>query len=162
MVSRETLKQVACARIDERREEIIGIAKTILAHPETGFTEEKTSRLVRERLQEQGVPHRSGLALTGVKGCIERGGGPGPRVAVLGELDSLRVQEHPYADPITGAAHACGHNAQVAMMLGAVIGLNTPQVLNALCGVIVPYAVPAEEFIEVERRLLLREQGKID
>ena len=54
MVSRETLKQVACARIDERREEIIGIAKTILAHPETGFTEEKTSRLVRRGFRSMG------------------------------------------------------------------------------------------------------------
>ena len=59
--------------------------------------------------------------MTGVKGRLEGGAGPGPRVAVLGELDSLLVFEHPHANADTGAAHACGHHAQIGMMLGATI-----------------------------------------
>jgi amidohydrolase len=83
-------------------------------------------------------------------------------VAVIGELDSLRVPEHPYADPVTGAAHACGHHAQIGMMLGTVIGLLSSGVLAELSGRVVPFAVPAEEFIEAERRMALREQGKLE
>ncbi|MCS5668093.1 MAG: peptidase dimerization domain-containing protein, partial [Dehalococcoidia bacterium] len=88
--------------------------------------------------------------------------GPGPAVAVIGELDSLVVTKHPHADPETGAAHACGHHCQIGMMLGATMGLLTPEVVSQLSGSIVPFAVPAEEFIEVEQRLEMRDQGKLE
>ena len=55
-------------------------------------------------------------ARTGVKGWLWRGAGP--RVAVIGELDAVLSPGHPFADKATGAAHACGHNAQLASMLG--------------------------------------------
>ncbi|MEE8443503.1 MAG: amidohydrolase, partial [Dehalococcoidia bacterium] len=156
------MKQAAVAAIEERKEEIIGIAKTILDNPETGFTEQKTSRLVQEKMTAMGIPFESGLALTGVKGSVEGKAGPGPSVAVIGELDSLRVLEHPHHDEVTGAAHACGHHCQVGSMLGAMTGLLVPEVINNLSGRIVPLAVPAEEFIEVERRMKLRDEGKIE
>ena len=72
------------------------------------------------------------------------------------------VSEHPHADPDTGAAHACGHHCQIGMMLGALTGLMVPEVLEQLSGEIVPFAVPAEEFIQVTRRLELREEKKIE
>ncbi len=156
------LKQQACATIEGKKKEIIGIAREVLSHPEPGFTETKTSLLVARKFDELGIPHRTGLAITGVKGRIPGGGEPGPRVAILGELDSLLVEEHPFADPDTGAAHACGHHCQIAMMLGAVMGLLTPEVLARLSGEIVPFAVPAEEFIEVERRLQRRAEGRLE
>ena len=156
------LKQAAVAAIEERREEIIGIAKIVLENPETGFTEQKTSGLVQERFQSMGIPFRTGLAITGVKGVVEGKAGPGPTVAVVGELDSLRVWEHPHHDEVTGAAHACGHHCQIGSMLGAMVGLTVPKVIDSLSGRIVPFAVPAEEFIEVERRLRLREEGKLE
>ena len=162
MVSREELKRRACYAIDRRKSDIIGIAKDILRHPETGFNERRTSRLAAQKLSELEIPYSEGLALTGVKGKLQGGAGPGPSIAILGELDSLLVSEHPEADPSTGAAHACGHNAQVAMMLGATIGLQSPHVLQDLWGCIVPFAVPAEEFVEVAQRLELREAGKLE
>ena len=109
-----------------------------------------------------GIQHESGLAITGLKGRIAGGAGPGPAVAVIGELDSLVVTKHPHADPETGAAHACGHHCQIGMMLGATMGLLTPEVVSQLSGSIVPFAVPAEEFIEVEQRLEMRDQGKLE
>ena len=156
------MKQAAIAAIEERKDEIIGIAQHILRNPETGFTEQKTSKLVQEKFQAMGIPFQNGLALTGVKGAVEGGAGPGPSVAVVGELDSLRVLEHPYHDEVTGAAHACGHHCQIGSMMGALIGLMAPDVLPNLSGRIVPIAVPAEEFIEVERRMNLRESGSIE
>jgi len=100
------MKQAAIAAIEERKDEITGIAQHILRNPETGFTEQKTSKLVQEKFQSMGIPFQNGLAITGVKGAVEGGAGPGPSVAVIGELDSLRVLEHPYHDEVTGAAHA--------------------------------------------------------
>jgi amidohydrolase len=162
MPSVAEMKQAAFTAIEERKEDLIGIAKTILKNPETGFTEQKTSRLVQEHLQSMGVPFQSGLAITGIKGFVEGGAGSGPSVAVIGELDSLRIWEHPFHDDVSGAAHACGHHCQIANMLGAMTGLLVPEVVNNLSGRIIPMAVPAEEFIEVERRMRLREDGKLE
>ena len=103
------LKSIARAAIEDRAEWLIDAAKTILDNPEPGFTEVKTSRFVSEKMSELRIVHQSGIALTGLKGVVQ-GGKPGPTVAVIGELDSLRVLEHPHADPETGAAHACGHH----------------------------------------------------
>ena len=162
MPSRDDLKNKACDAIEQQKSDIIAIARDILQHPETGFKEQRTAQLVTKQFDKMKIPYRDGLALTGVKGSLQGGAGPGPRVAIIGELDSLLVSEHPHADPNTGAAHACGHNAQIGMMLGATIGLRTPEVLHELSGSVVPFAVPAEEFVELEHRLALREAGKLE
>jgi amidohydrolase len=74
----------------------------------------------------------------------------------------LIVNEHPFANPKTGAAHACGHHCQIAMMFGAAFGLMQPDILSALSGRLVFMAVPAEEYIEIEYRDSLRREGKIE
>ena len=162
MATIDELKRAACAAIDRRSDEIIAVSKDILEHPEPGYSEYRTARVVAEQFAKMGVKFRAGLALTGLKGAVSGGKGSGPRVAIIGELDSLIVEGHPHADQDTKAAHACGHNCQIGMMLGAVTGLMEPEVLSELSGEIVPFAVPAEEFIEVARRLDLRESGKIE
>ena len=160
MAEIDELKAKAQAAIDGRRDWLIDIARAVLDNPEPGFCEVKTSRLVGDKLNELGIDHESGIALTGIKGYL-RGGGPGPTVAVLGELDSLRVLGHPHADPQTGAAHACGHHCQVGMMLGVAVGLQVAEVKRALAGNVALMAVPAEEFIDVEYRWGLRQDGKL-
>ncbi len=162
MLTVQELKRRACETIEKRKKEIIGVAQQILDHPEAGFREYRTAGLVAQKFNELQIPHESGLALTGLKGRIPGGAGPGPSVALIGELDSLVVTEHPHADPATGAAHACGHHCQIGMMLGATAGLLNPEVLSQLNGEIIPFAVPAEEFIEVEQRLELRSQKKVE
>ena len=158
----EEIKKLACETIEKNKKHIIGVAQQILANPEAGFREVKTAQLVAQNFEDLGIPYQGGLALTGLKGRIPGGAGPGPTVAVIGELDSLVVTEHPHADPNSGAAHACGHHCQIGMMLGATMGLMTPDVLSQLSGQIVPFAVPAEEFIEVEQRLEMRENGQVE
>jgi amidohydrolase len=159
--SKEELKHQVFQEIDSRADEIINLSQTILNHPEPGFREIKTSQLVAGKFAELGIPFRAGLALTGVRAELI-GGSAGPTMALLGELDSLIVNQHPLADPQTGAAHACGHHCQIGMMLGATIGLMQPPVLSALSGRIVLMAVPAEEYIEIEYRDSLRQEGKIE
>ena len=154
-------KRRAGAAIDARRDWLIDVAKTILGTPETGFQEFRTSRLASRKLDELGIPHDTGIAVTGAKGYIP-GGRPGPTVAVIGELDSLRVPGHPHADPETGAAHACGHHCQIGMMLGVAVGLGVPEVRDSLSGRVALMAVPAEEFIDVEHRWALRREGRVE
>ncbi len=160
MPSGEELKTKVCREIDSRAGDIINIAKTILMTPETGFREVKTSQFVCRKFAELGIPYKNGLAITGVKGAVS-GGTPGPTLAVLGELDSLIVPDHPFADKTTGAAHVCGHNAQIAIMLGVAAAVTKSGILSTLAGRAVFIAVPAEEYIELEFRDDLRKQGKL-
>jgi len=154
-------KRLVCEEIDRRGEEIIAVAREVLAHPEPGFRETKTARVVADRFRALGMAPKEGIALTGVKARLETGR-PGPNVAVMGELDSLIVPGHPHADPETGAAHACGHHCQIASMLGALVGLLPCDVLGNLSGNITFIAVPAEEYIEIEWRNQLRVEGKLE
>ena len=161
MPSKEELKLRVFQEIDSRADEIVTLAKTILAHPEPGFRETKTSHLVATKFAELGIPFRAGLALTGVRGELI-GGTAGPSLAILGELDSLIVNEHPHADASTGAAHACGHHCQIAMLMGAAMALSQSDVLSELSGRLIFMAVPAEEYIEIEYRDSLRRDGKLE
>ena len=161
MSTREELKGRVCAAVDRSRDDIFAIADDVLRHPELGFKEHWTSARVARAMREMDVPCRSGLAITGVKGYLNSAE-PGPAVALLGELDSVLVPDHPFADPQTGAAHACGHPLQLAAMLGAGMGLVRSGVLAQLAGRVVLFAVPAEEYVEIEYRLELARQGKIE
>ena len=159
--SLQALKREVCAAIDRRGEELVRIADDIYHHPELGFKETRTAAIVAGFFERLGLPHREGLALTGVKARLQ-GGRQGPSVAVLGELDSLAVAGHPAADPLTGAAHACGHNAQIAMLLGTAAGLVDAGAAPHLAGDAVFFAVPAEEYVEVEFREGLAQEGQIE
>ena len=161
MSTTEELKSAALAEIDRRGDELVRVAKTILENPEPGFREQKTSRLVAEQFRKLDVPFEDGIAITGLRGTLA-GNAPGPTVAVMGELDSLIVRGHPHEDPDTGAAHACGHHCQIAMMLGVGAGLKASGVMEGLSGRVALIAVPAEEYIEVEYRDGLRDRGEIE
>jgi amidohydrolase len=161
MTGKDELKRAVCDAIDRYGDEIIELGETILHHPETGFNEVKTAALIAERMRALGLEPQIGLAVTGVKGRL-KGKMPGPRLAFIGELDSLRTSDHPLANPQTGAAHSCGHNAQVAGMLGVAMGLSEIGASDHLAGDLVFLAVPAEEFIDVEERLHRKERGEIE
>ena len=161
MPSKEDLKSRAAEIIDSKADYLTALARTILAHPEPGFRETKTAKLVAEQFGALGLQPRSGLAVTGVR-ADAAGCAPGPTLAILGELDSLIVADHPHADPETNAAHACGHHCQIGMMLGAATALTNSDILDYLSGRLAFMAVPAEEYIEIEYRDGLRRDGKIE
>ena len=150
--TKQDLKNNVCKAIDRNAERIIGLGERIRRQPELGFKEFKTARLAEETLSELGLKPRSGLALTGVR-AEAAGVKDGPTFALLGELDGLVVAGHPIADPETGAAHACGHNAQMAGLLGAAMGLCEARAFEHLAGRVVFFAVPAEEYGDVEWRV---------
>ncbi|MGI6620490.1 MAG: amidohydrolase [Bacillota bacterium] len=159
-MKKEDLKRQVLEQIDKHSHKIIELGHKIMANPELGYKEFKTSAMVRESLLDLGLEVTEGLAITGVAGVLssERSG---PHVCIMGELDAVVCPGHPYADPITGAAHACGHNGQVASMVGAAMGLVYSGAIEHLSGKVTFLGVPAEEYVEVEYRQNLRKQGKI-
>jgi amidohydrolase len=161
-MTRDELKQRVYAAIDRRAPEIIGLGEQIRQHPELGFKEVKTARLVEETFGRLGLSPKSGLALTGVRADAAGRAGAGPTFALLGELDGLVVTGHPVADPQTGAAHACGHNAQVAGLLGAAMGLLDSAAFDHLAGRVVFFAVPAEEYGDIEWRVAQARAGRLE
>src|SRR6185503_3905345 len=148
--------------IDRRSEEIIRLGEEIKRNPELGFKEVKTAALVEETFRKAGLQPKTGLAMTGVRADAAGRAGDGPTFALLGELDGLVVHGHPIADPKTGAAHACGHNAQVAGMLGAAMGLLDAGAFEHLAGRVAFVAVPAEEYGDIDWRVEQVKAGKLE
>ncbi len=146
--------------VDENRARILSAERYIWNHPETGFKEYKTSAYLAEQFEALGYTLSYADGITGFTTEIDTGL-PGPTVLVLGELDAIICPGHPESDPVTGAVHSCGHNAQSAALLGVAAALKSPGVLDGLCGKIRLCAVPAEELLEIEYRSGLRAEGKI-
>ena len=163
MTSTDTssMRAVALRAIDDATRDLITDAKNVYSTPETGFNEHKTAAYVKQRLQSIGFVVETGIARTGMKAVL-RGAKPGPTVAVIAELDALRVPTHPGADAESGAAHACGHHAQIGSMLGVATALSAPELRNALSGNVAFIVTPAEEFIDIKERLALRASGEIE
>ncbi|MDR3121215.1 MAG: amidohydrolase [Clostridiales bacterium] len=148
-------------RIDEHREEIIAFARDIYTHAELGYKETRTAKKFAEALKSRNLPViKEHLAVTGVKGYLKKEAA-GPTVALIGELDALRIPTHKFANPETQAAHCCGHHAQLAGVAGAAFALADPEVSAALDGNVIFFAVPAEEYGEIEFKNQLKAEGKI-
>src|SRR5262245_1186783 len=161
-MTRDGLKQRVSEAIERHADEIVGVGETIRRHPELGFKELKTSALVVEKFRRLGLVTRTGLALMGVRADVSGSAGAGPTFALIGELDALGVTGHPEADPATGAAHACGHNAQIAGLVGAAIGLLGAGAFEHLAGRVTFMAVPAEEGGDLEWRLSEVRAGRLE
>lgn len=154
------LKKRAFDYIDSISEKIIGHGKRIMEMPELGYREVKTSAYVKDEMEKLGLTDMREVALTGVSSRLR--GTDGARVCVIGELDAVLTADHPMADKQTGAAHSCGHNIQIAQMLGCADALKNSGVAEYLAGDVTFLAVPAEEFVELEYRNLLRGDGKVE
>jgi amidohydrolase len=103
------------------KEQAIRMRRDLHRIPETGFQEAKTSAYVAERLKELGLAVQTGIAVHGVVGLLT-GGRPGPTLMIRADMDALPMAEEtglPFASTHPGCMHACGHDAHMAMALGA-------------------------------------------
>lgn len=146
--------------IDARANDIIAFADDIFHHAELGFREHRTAKRFSSALRDLGLATEENIAVTGVKSRLGTGA-DGPTVCLMGELDALPIPTCASANAETGAAHCCGHNAQLAGVMGAAIALTDPEIKASLAGDVVFFGVPAEEYVEVEARSEMREQGLI-
>ena len=156
----DQLKAAVCRAIDDHAQKIIDLGESIFREPELGYKEFKTAAKVKAAFEELGMPYIDGIACTGVVANL-----PGAerklKVAVMGELDAVVCPGHPHADPVTGAAHSCGHFAQIAAMVGVAYGLKASGAMAHLAGDVAFMAVPAEEAVELEWRNEMIRQGNI-
>jgi amidohydrolase len=105
-------------RAHDLSDQIIAWRRDIHQHPELGFQEFRTSRLVAEELMRLGLEVQTGVAKTGVVGVLGEGS---PVIAIRADMDALPLQELndvPYASQTAGVMHACGHDAHTAILLG--------------------------------------------
>ena len=160
-MTKEELKAALCAAIEKRLEDIRAIGLSIAEEPELGYKEVKTSAKVQEAFDRLGIAYETGFGVTGVKARLA-GAGHRRTVALLGELDAIVCREHPMSDPVTGAAHCCGHNVQIANLLAVAMAVKDVDAMKYLGGDLVLFAVPAEEYVEIEYRNKLREEKKIE
>ncbi len=154
------MKDIICSAVEKYRDLILEAERFIWKHPETGFRETVTSGYMEEKFRELGYDLTLADGITGFYTVLDTGR-PGPEVLVLGELDSIICPGHKDADPVTGAVHSCGHNAQCAALLGVAAALKEPGILDTMSGRIRLCAVPAEELLEIEYRSGLKAEGKI-
>ena len=148
------------AAVEKHRQLILDAERYVWKNPETGYKEYKTSQYLAEQFESLGYKLTYAKGITGFYTVIDTGR-EGPEVLILGELDSIICPSHPESDPVTGAVHSCGHNAQSAALLGIAAALSEDGMLDSLCGRIRLCAVPAEELLEIEYRQKLKAEGKI-
>ena len=101
----------------------LNIFKDIHENPELGFEENRTSKIVQDKLTEFGVDEiHSRIGVTGVVGVIEGRKKSLRSIGIRADMDALPIQEKtnlPYSSKVKGKMHACGHDAHTTMLLGA-------------------------------------------
>lgn len=105
---------------------IVGIRHELHMHPEVGYAEFKTSKLIADTLTDLGIEVKTNVAKTGVVGLI-KGKYPGKTILLRADMDALRVNEETdveFKSQIPGVMHACGHDGHTASLLGAAMILN--------------------------------------
>ena len=152
----ETLIQHA----EKHRKLVFDAHDYIWEHAESGFREWKTSAYLEAHFEALGYTLTKAGNIPGFYTDLDTGR-PGPKVLILGEMDSLIIPAHPQARKDTGCVHACGHHCQSAALLGVAAALKEPGALEGLSGSIRLMAVPAEEVVEFAFRDQLRKQGII-
>lgn len=124
---------------------LVDLRRQVHRHPELGFQEHQTARLIAERLSQLGIAVRTGVAKTGVVGDL---GQDGPCIALRADMDALPIQEDndvPYASEVPGVMHACGHDVHVACLLGAAQLLAEEAAAGRLTGRVRFLFQPSEE-----------------
>ncbi len=125
--------------------EVVAVRHELHTRPELSNREEKTGAYLAERLRALGLEVRHPVAKTGVVAVL-RGGLPGGVVALRADIDGLPIQEvgdAPYKSQVPGVMHACGHDAHMAILLGAAEVLTGLK--ERLPGTVVFLLQPAEE-----------------
>ncbi|PIG08199.1 M20 aminoacylase family protein [Comamonas sp. 26] len=132
------------AQLQATAAEFVDIRRSIHAHPELAFEENRTSSIVAECLERWGYAVHRGLGTTGVVGVLKKGLG-GKSLGIRADMDALPIHERTgldYASRLPGKMHACGHDGHTAILLCAAQYLAEQAEFNGTLNLIFQ---PAEE-----------------
>ena len=141
-------------------DDTIELRRRIHRHPEIGLTLPRTQAVILEALAGLGLDVRTGQRTTSVVARLA-GGRPGPTLLLRADMDALPLREDtglPFASEVEGTMHACGHDAHVAMLLGAARLLARRR--DALAGSVLLMFQPGEEGYHGARVML--DEGLLD
>ncbi len=145
------------------QEQIIAWRREMHQNPELGFEERQTAELITKTLVSLGLRVKNGVARTGVVAALGEGK---PVIGLRADMDALPLQEEndvPYLSKVANKMHACGHDAHVAMLLGAARLLSEMQ--DRPSGTIRFLFQPSEEKWDAEGNSggsLMVEEGLLD
>ncbi len=134
-------------------DELVAFRRDLHAHPELGYHEHRTTRMVARRLTAAGLrpailPKGTGL-LADIGDTAAGGpGSAGPLVALRADLDALPVTDEknvPYRSAVRNTCHACGHDAHTAILVGTGLYLARLAAAGELPGRVRLVFQPAEE-----------------
>ena len=106
--------------VESYAEEVIELRRDFHKHPELGFEEVRTSKVVANYLKGCGIEVER-VAKTGIVGLL-KGKQDGPTILLRADMDALPIQEMndvPYKSVNEGVMHACAHDGHTAMLLVA-------------------------------------------
>jgi amidohydrolase len=109
-------------RADGFYSHVVELRRRFHRYPELAFEEVETAKVIMAELDRLGIPYTYGGKGGGVVGRLACGRPDVPTVALRAEMDALPGTENtalPFASSVAGRMHACGHDAHMAMVLGA-------------------------------------------
>jgi hippurate hydrolase len=142
------------AEAQELQPDVVRLRRTIHRQPELGLQLPRTQAAILQALDGLGLRLRKGERLTSVVATLE-GTRPGPAILLRADMDALPVHEETgldFASEVEGVMHACGHDAHVAMLVGAARLLSGRR--DHLAGRVVFMFQPGEEGYHGARAML--------
>jgi amidohydrolase len=138
---------------DTLRNDVTALAGKIIAwrrelhrHPEVAHHERWTAAYLRRHFEKLGIPVRS-MAGTGLR-AVMKGRPGGKTIALRTDMDALPLKEEtglPFASKNAGAAHACGHDGHMAVLMAVAALLSKRK--HSFHGNTVFLCQPAEELL---------------
>jgi amidohydrolase len=141
---------------------VIELRRDFHQYPELSGEERRTSAVIADCLRQLGIAFETYQTHCGVGGIIS-GGKPGPTIALRADMDALPIQEEldvPYKSANPGVMHACGHDAHMAMLLGAAAMLAKNR--ETLAGTVKLVFQPAEEAGPLGGARFILQEGFLD
>ncbi|MCS6805599.1 MAG: amidohydrolase [Acidobacteriota bacterium] len=131
--------------VEAMKDKLVATRRDFHMYPELSNREERTARVIAERLRQLGLQVKTGVAKHGVVALL-KGDKPGPVVAYRADMDALPIEETidvPYKSRHPGVKHACGHDVHMTIGLGVAEVLS--QMKSYIPGTIKFLFQPAEE-----------------
>lgn len=144
--------------------ELINLRRDFHKHPELGFEEFRTGKIVAKYLRNLGIEVQENVAKTGVVGLL-RGNEPGKTFMLRTDMDALPIEEQtglPFTSKEQGKMHACGHDGHLAMMLIAakILSRKKDEIKGNIKFVFQPNEEDAGAYLMIEEGVL--ENPKVD